>query len=70
MGVLWISSDGDDGGKNQNQKKFHAESPSLENYQKGLYFIRRTTWPGYAGTTPGLYHGSSGCFEYLKKIPT
>ena len=40
------------------KKKSHAEYPSLKSLQKTkqvwLYFIRRTAWSGYAGTTTNL----------------
>ena len=39
-------------------KKYHAKFPSLKNSHKvekvRAYFIRRTKWPGYAGTTTNL----------------
>lgn len=48
-------------------QKYHAESPSLKCFQKGLYFIRKTMRPGNVGTT--VYNEPSDCFEEPIKIP-
>lgn len=46
------------------QRKIHAESLSLKNFQKGLFtgLCFQDMW-----VTLGHYYESSGCFEYPKK---
>ena len=78
IGILWISckwwgwSNGTD--KNQKQKNSLGppnktrKLPRPATKQFWLRFIRRTTWPGYAGTSTTTE--SSDCFEYPPKIST
>ena len=51
-GVFQISNDGDDrmGAKIKTPKNPWTKHAK----QVWLYFIRRTTWPGYVGTTTNL----------------